>query len=58
MSKLVIGSPLIMHATCARVGDTDTAIKARAALLPKTIAESRRESATILVILAVLIQVR
>jgi hypothetical protein len=55
---LVIGSPLIMHATCARVGDTDTAIKARAALLPKTIAESRRESATILVILAVLIQVR
>jgi hypothetical protein len=47
-----------MQATCARVGETDTAIKARAALLLRTIAESRRESATILFILAVLFRVR
>src|SRR5271169_657079 len=51
MSKLVIGSPLIMQATCARTGVAHP-IKTRAAPQPRIKAESRLKSVVVIVMFA------
>jgi hypothetical protein len=55
MSKLVMGSPLIMQATCCEcAADENTAINVQAMLPPRMSAESRLESAMVMVMFATL----
>jgi hypothetical protein len=51
-----MGSPLTITATCAWAGSDDPTIKVRAKLQPRMNVESRLRKATVMVILAMLVQ--